>query len=553
MRTVSAIALILRIPILFVRGFDTDEFEHLHAARSIYHGMVPYRDYFEVHTPFLHFFLAPLYLFFGDQIALLFVARGIMLILTCGILYLTYRLTHLLYGFDAALYAVLFLSYMIMFLEKTIEVRPDVPGLIFWLLALIFLISGIRHEEGYEKKRRWDFLLSGLMMSSAILCTQKALFAAMGLTLALVWLLFDKRTELSLRERAVSFWWVGLGLMIPVSIVCLYFLLNGALDDFIYRNFIMTAQWKTRFWPYIYIQRALKQNPFFCAFGLMGLMIATTRLREKENASNGGLAPVLSTYMLLIGLFLMPIPYRQYFLLFLPLLAMYCGLALETLIQSPLYSQIRDLWRERKYFFIGLTIVEFIILAIALGSVLLYGEFSIPTLIKIHILYLGVWIFIFALLAWCFVQVKGRYHELLLIVVIIASPLNQTLGQILVVDSSGESKQLRLNRSNEGQLNEIRFILQNTRPEDTVFDGWTGSGVFRNHAYYYYFLPYEIRKMLTQKESSEGVINALREKRPKIVIYDANVQALSADVKNYIEANYKPTGVGELYMESRAN
>lgn len=74
------VALILRIPILLVRYFDPDEFEHLHAARNIYHGMIPYRDYFEHHTPFLHFFISPLYLFWGDTIPLIFVARGIMLI-----------------------------------------------------------------------------------------------------------------------------------------------------------------------------------------------------------------------------------------------------------------------------------------------------------------------------------------------------------------------------------------------------------------------------------------------------------------------------------------
>jgi len=60
------IAFFLRIPILKVRYFDPDEFQHLHNARQIYYGEIPYRDYFDHHTPFLHFILARLYPVFGE-------------------------------------------------------------------------------------------------------------------------------------------------------------------------------------------------------------------------------------------------------------------------------------------------------------------------------------------------------------------------------------------------------------------------------------------------------------------------------------------------------
>ena len=124
-------ALILRIPILKVRGFDPDEFQHLHGARQIYHGDIPYRDYFEHHTPFLHFVLTGLYPIFGEEIRILFAARALMLVFTVVIVYLTYVLGKTLYGADTGLFAALFLSYVIMFLEKTLEVRPDLPAVIF--------------------------------------------------------------------------------------------------------------------------------------------------------------------------------------------------------------------------------------------------------------------------------------------------------------------------------------------------------------------------------------------------------------------------------------
>lgn len=76
------VAFLIRIPILKIRYFDPDEFQHLHGARQIYYGDIPYRDYFDHHTPLLHFILTFLYPVFGEEIRILFVARYIMLFFT---------------------------------------------------------------------------------------------------------------------------------------------------------------------------------------------------------------------------------------------------------------------------------------------------------------------------------------------------------------------------------------------------------------------------------------------------------------------------------------
>jgi hypothetical protein len=41
--------------------FGNDEFEHLHFAWSVSRGQVPYRDYFDHHTPALQYALAPMF------------------------------------------------------------------------------------------------------------------------------------------------------------------------------------------------------------------------------------------------------------------------------------------------------------------------------------------------------------------------------------------------------------------------------------------------------------------------------------------------------------
>ena len=51
--------------LLPVRYWDQDEFEHLQFAWLIGQGEIPYRDFFEHHTPLLQFALAPLLRLFG--------------------------------------------------------------------------------------------------------------------------------------------------------------------------------------------------------------------------------------------------------------------------------------------------------------------------------------------------------------------------------------------------------------------------------------------------------------------------------------------------------
>ena len=80
--------LIARIPVIPVRFFDQDEFEHAHAAWSVFKGLLPYRDFFEHHTPWYYFALAPFFRWFAvDQSFdsarhFLSFARGLSLALT---------------------------------------------------------------------------------------------------------------------------------------------------------------------------------------------------------------------------------------------------------------------------------------------------------------------------------------------------------------------------------------------------------------------------------------------------------------------------------------
>ena len=552
------ISLILRIPILLLRCFCPDEFQHLHAARSVVHGMVPYRDFFEHHTPFLYYFLAPVYAIVGDSISMLFYSRGVMLLFTGGITYLVYKLGKMVYGADTGWIGALFVAYNLMFMDKTIETRPDLPGMVFWLLTLIFLIQGMRC-----KQRRY-YLLTGMSIALAILCTPKMLFGGIGLFLATMWLLIDKRTGNTPKESVRAFAWMAVGVAIPSAVTCIYFGVNQGLDDFIYRNFTMNLLWRHRnslgaTWSYWLYNVA--RNPFFSVFSFTGLAIASYRLKSKNDIVKGASVPVVATYALIGALFLIPEAYGQYFVFFLILLAIFSGLTVSTIMNCVSITGLKEMLRKRKIDFVVYGLIG-IATAVALGYSLAYSKPKLPFLshggnnLCSHacfpaadqlpysgIIYLAVWTCLLVGALWVLLHKRQyaadstsnrRVATFLLLLGIFMYPLSEVASQV--------------KRTNALTLEEIQFVLYNTTEDDYVIDGFHGSGVFRHHTYYYHFVHVGVRMMMTKKELSTDIVSAMREKQPKIVVYDGDLQNTSEAVRQYVKEHYVPTGVGDLHI-----
>lgn len=528
------LAFVLRIPILKVRYFDPDEFQHLHGARQIYHGDVPYRDYFEHHTPVLHFILAKFYPIFGEEVHIVFAARALMMVFMAAILCLAFILAKMLYGIDAGLFATLFLSYIIMFLEKTIEIRPDLPAVAFWLAALVFMVKGIQQSQS-APALRWH-LFSGIFMGMAIMSTQKTLFAFGGIGLALLWTLADPRVGGSIKYRLKLLLVFAGGMAISIGFICLYFLIHRGLWQFINFNFIMNSRWKIRFTPYGYIKQLLRQNPFISAISLLGLLVATTQIWKREAVKKGIFIAILPTYVLIAGLFIMPVPYRQYYTLFLPLLAIFCASIFNLVAEI----NIRQLLSDAKNLRLSLSSAIIAILSIyALAIALIYIlRYSKPTVFSSANRYLIMWGILILLSIIAFIFKKSSYAALAIVLGIIASPLEQTVNQ-------------RKSR-NDRQLAIAQYIVDKTSPDDAVLDGWSGYGFLRDHGYFYFFLHSEMRAMLNEKERTDDLIESVEKKQAKIIVYDGAIKALPKKVQEYIKANYAPSPeYGEIYIRKK--
>jgi 4-amino-4-deoxy-L-arabinose transferase-like glycosyltransferase len=455
-----AVPLIARLRLLQVRGFNPDEFEHLHASWCVAHGLVPYRDFFEHHTPGLYYLLAPLLRLFdtatdvSDAWAAIFAARQAMWVATIAILFLTYRLGRLWRDRLTGAVAALLLANAGIFLGKTLEVRPDVPALVFLLGSLLAFLHGLRQPA----PRRWLLVVSGLLAGSALLTTQKALFVLPGFVLALA----VKRGEAPVGRRSSlqAGGIVLLALAAPLVLCLAYFASAGALWSFIDCNVILNARWRHRLGPRGVFVELLQQDAALLALGLLGFARALWALRAR---SAGSFALCAWMASLLAGAFVIPVVQRQYALLFLPLLAVFAG------------SVASDAWK--------------------------WGGTRAGAL----------WV----------------------------------LGGLMILGSVQPTLRLRaaFGRTNGGTLENIRYLQRNTSPEETVLDGFTGEGVFRPHAYHYFFLHDEIRLMLPAGER-EKLLGALQSGSvaPKVVLYDRHLRDLSPPLSAFLEEHYVDVG-----------
>ena len=94
----------------------------------------------------------------------------------------------------------------------------------------------------------------------------------------------------------------------------------------------------------------------------------------------------------------------------------------------------------------------------------------------------------------------------------------------------------------------LGYVVENTRPPETFLDGFSGFGVFRPHAYRYFFLHDEVRALLAGPEL-DRLLGQLRDGTisPSFVVLDRDLRALPADIVLFLEANYEPTAVPPLW------
>lgn len=247
------IPIVLYAPFL-AAPFERDEGVYATVAQGLLHGQVPYRDLFDNKPPLVYGWYAISFSLFGESVVAPRLVAAIFLSLTAVALYHQARLV--LPKRAASIAAFLFaISTGLPWVA--LHANTEAYMLLPLVSSLMFFTFGMK-----DGRLRW-FFISGLLAGLAIMTKQVAMWNL--LALAMVSLVWHRRTaENAWRAIAPSFWMFS-GALISLAAVALPFALTGALDDFLYANLSYN-------WVYVgflsYAQRLANLGYgmlFFCA------------------------------------------------------------------------------------------------------------------------------------------------------------------------------------------------------------------------------------------------------------------------------------------------
>ena len=465
---IIAVPFLFRLSLLKTRGFNPDELECIHWAWCVSKGMVPYRDYFDHHTPWFHYFLSTFFRFYevervpAEAVAFLFMARTLTWVFAGAVLASTFFLGRAFRDARTGLVAALLLSNAAFFFSKSLEVRADVPAAALVVAAVHLALAGHRRESGGVRGAELHLFASGLALGVAMMLTQKVLFVGPGFAAAALWLLLDPRLPSSRAKRFALVSLQTLGFVTPLGATLAYFASKNAFGHFIEANVLVNARWPgLDAGPFLW--ELLHQDPAFVLLGALGLLYLTVKAFRPDALPRMEPLVALPMISLLVTLPVHTGMSYQHFLLILPLFSLYA--------------------------------------------------------------------------ASCLVDLTARFERapdaLLSIAVLLLSivPLSRFRAAF--------------DRGNWATLQGIEYVLRNTSPRETTFDGFTGLGLFRPQAFYHHFQhPHAFA--LQSKEEHQEMLEALESGRalPKMIFWSHYLrEAVTPEIAAFLERNYVESGI----------
>ena len=297
-------------------GFEADDLQHLHAAWLVGQGRVPYRDYFDHHTPLYHVVFAPYASHIGrDPLLLMITFRILAAACACGIFYLFWRLIARLNG---PIFAWLGLGLFAASRHSDLlfSLRPDYIAVLLLLAAITLLV---------ESNARARYFAAGVCVGVGFGFTQKVLALAPAFlvwaTIALFRIPRDER-----KGQLLSIAAIAAGMALPVSLMIGLLAREGALAGFLAGPIGFASHWtQPKSWV------SFTQEPVLLEFGLSAMGFAWA-FRSVWKWAKGKELPetdVLLGLLLLFGtagLLKTPAPTQQAYMLTMSLWLHVCGI-----------------------------------------------------------------------------------------------------------------------------------------------------------------------------------------------------------------------------------
>ena len=224
-----SLLLVLRILYAVHYRIDSDEPQHLHVVWGWTQGMIPYRDYFDNHSPLFQMLCAPLFAALGTRADIIIPMRLAMFPLFALSIFFVGRIAGTLVSVRAGLWAAVFAAVSPRFFFVTIEYRPDDLWAVAWLAVLFVAIAG--------RMTVLRAFVVGLLLGVTFSVSAKTFLLLVSMALGtIVILIFQTRAgqKISWARLFHASIAVAAGAVILPTIFSLFFLWQGASGQMFY-------------------------------------------------------------------------------------------------------------------------------------------------------------------------------------------------------------------------------------------------------------------------------------------------------------------------------
>ena len=304
-----------RIVYAFNYRVDSDEPQHLHVVWGWAHGLLPYRDLFDNHSPLFQMLCSPLMRLLGEHVWIVVPMRLAVLPLYIGDLWLVYLIGRALYTERRAVWMALVAGSIPTFFLVTTEFRTDDLWTTLWLAAIWLAVS-----EPVTGKRA--FIL-GLTLGACFAVSMKTVILMASLCTGAVGLLILKvlyRRQINPPRILKSAGLILAGMTILPALLVGFFAADGALRQMYYCVLQHNAAPGLGSWRKAGFHLWLFPLSLPVLLGLGGLCFRSSRKSDRIGAGRALVLMACGSYYFLLRY--CPLVTAQDFLPFLPLAAL---------------------------------------------------------------------------------------------------------------------------------------------------------------------------------------------------------------------------------------
>ena len=235
-----------------------------------------------------------------------------------GIAYSTYLISQRMsLSKDARLFSVILLLSVVMFVERAIEIRPDVPQVFFGMISIYALM------RYFQSRNLKDIVIAAITCSLSFMFLQKTIFLLIAYAGIFAFRFLKGQTSLRpLLCFAVSF-------CLPLSFfLASVVLMSGSLKTYYITTVALNIDRSlVSFSPFVNVKAALVLN---CLFWMLAFFSLAYTLVSKRMSEDMKLLTFIGA-TLLFSVFLVKHPYEQYFMQAIPLLSVVIGGSFDSL------------------------------------------------------------------------------------------------------------------------------------------------------------------------------------------------------------------------------